>query len=149
MIEAVTSKPAPIIALSFAEELGRANRIKSQAHALVKTVMQDVRLGRAVELEQVEPMIESITESVLSNSGALLIGTGYDWLKSAVSKIPAGQSLIIDPLRNIEVSLRQSQAQNLAPALATTAPRAPMAPSFIGPGLAAAGLLAAPGVNRP
>ncbi len=72
MIEAVTSKPAPIIALSFAEELGRANRIKSQAHALVKTVMQDVRLGRAVELEQVEPMIESITESVLSNSGALL-----------------------------------------------------------------------------
>ena len=31
-----------------------------------------VRLGRAVELEQVEPMIESITESVLSNSGALL-----------------------------------------------------------------------------
>ncbi|KMJ52132.1 phosphodiesterase [Vogesella sp. EB] len=72
MIEAVTGKPAPIIALSFAEELGRANRIKSQAHALVKTVMQDVRLGRAVELEQVEPMIESITESVLSNSGALL-----------------------------------------------------------------------------
>ncbi|MDC7701378.1 HD-GYP domain-containing protein [Vogesella indigofera] len=72
MIEAVTGKPAPIITLSFAEELGRANRIKSQAHALVKTVMQDVRLGRAVELEQVEPMIESITESVLSNSGALL-----------------------------------------------------------------------------
>ena len=72
MIEAVSSKPAPVIRLSFAEELGRANRIKSQAHALVKTVMQDVRLGRAVELEQVEPMIESITESVLSNSGALL-----------------------------------------------------------------------------
>ena len=72
MIEAVINEPAPIITLSFAEELGRANRIKSQAHALVKTVMQDVRLGRAVELEQVEPMIESITESVLSNSGALL-----------------------------------------------------------------------------
>lgn len=72
MIEAVTSKPAPVITLSFAEELGRANRIKNQAHALVKTVMQDVRLGRVVELEQVEPMIESITESVLSNSGALL-----------------------------------------------------------------------------
>ncbi len=72
MIEAVSNEPAPVITLSFADELGRANRIKSQAHALVKTVMQDVRLGRAVELEQVEPMIESITESVLSNSGALL-----------------------------------------------------------------------------
>lgn len=102
--------------------------------------------GRVASYMQVQPVGSAVNNS---NSGALLIGTGYDWLKSAVSKLPAGQSLIIDPLRNIEVSLRQSQAQNLAPALATTAPRAPMAPSFIVPGLAAAGLLAAPGVNRP
>ena len=102
--------------------------------------------GRVASYMQVQPVGSAVNNS---NSGALLMGAGYDWLKSAVSKIPAGQSLIIDPLRNIEVSLRQSQAQNLAPALATTAPRAPMAPSFIVPGLAAAGLLAAPGVNRP
>lgn len=102
--------------------------------------------GRVASYMQAQPVGSAVNNS---NSGALLMGAGYDWLKSAVSKIPAGQSLIIDPLRNIEVSLLQSQAQNLAPALATTAPRAPMAPSFIGPGLAAAGLLAAPGVNRP
>lgn len=102
--------------------------------------------GRVASYMQVQPVGSAVNNS---NSGALLMGVGYDWLKSAVSKLPAGQSLIIDPLRNIEVSLRQSQAQNLAPALATTAPRAPMAPSFIVPGLAAAGLLAAPGVNRP
>lgn len=102
--------------------------------------------GRVASYMQAQPVGSAVNNS---NSGALLMGAGYDWLKSAVSKIPAGQSLIIDPLRNIEVSLLQSQAQNLAPALATTAPRAPMAPSFIGPGLAAAGLLAAPSVNRP
>lgn len=102
--------------------------------------------GRVASYMQVQPVGSAVNNS---NSGALLMGAGYDWLKSAVSKIPAGQSLIIDPLRNIEVSLLQSQAQNLAPALATTAPRAPMAPSFIVPGLAASGLLAAPGVNRP
>ena len=102
--------------------------------------------GRVASYMQAQPVGSAVNNS---NSGALLMGAGYDWLKSAVSKIPAGQSLIIDPLRNIEVSLLQSQAQNLAPALATTAPRAPMAPSFIVPGLAASGLLAAPGVNRP
>lgn len=72
MVEIVSRPQAPIITLSFAEEVGRANRIKNEAHALVKTVMQDVRLGKAVEIEQIDPMIESITESVLSNSGALL-----------------------------------------------------------------------------
>ena len=72
MIAIVTREEAPIIKLSFAEEVGRANRIKNQAQTLVKTVMQDVRLGKAVELELVDPMIESITESVLSNSGALM-----------------------------------------------------------------------------
>lgn len=102
--------------------------------------------GRVASYMQAQPVGSAVNNS---GSGALLMGAGYDWLKSAVSKLPAGQSLVIDPLRNIEVSLRQSQAQNLAPALATTAPRAPMAPSFIVPGLAAAGLLAAPGVNRP
>lgn len=72
MIEVVTRQEAPVIRLSFADEVGRAARIKNQAQTLVKTVMQDVRLGKAVELEQVDPMIESITESVLSNSGALM-----------------------------------------------------------------------------
>jgi putative nucleotidyltransferase with HDIG domain len=72
MIQLASESPAPIIKLSVAEEFARAKQIKNQAHQLVRTVMQDVRLGKAVQLEQVEPMVENITESILRNSGALI-----------------------------------------------------------------------------
>lgn len=72
MIQLASESPAPIIKLSVAEEFARAKQIKHQAHQLVRTVMQDVRLGKAVQLEQVEPMVENITESILRNSGALI-----------------------------------------------------------------------------
>jgi len=71
MLEIASKEAPPPLQVSFADEMGRAARIKNQAQTLVKTVMQDVRLGKAVELEQVDPMIESITESVLRNGGAL------------------------------------------------------------------------------
>lgn len=72
MLQLASEKPAPPIRLTVAEEMERARQIKNQAHQLVRNVMQDVRLGKAVELEQVEPVVESITESILRNSGALI-----------------------------------------------------------------------------
>ena len=72
MIQLASETPSPIIKLSVAEEFNRAKQIKNQAHQLVRTVMQDVRLGKAVQLEQIEPMVENITESILRNSGALI-----------------------------------------------------------------------------
>jgi HD-GYP domain-containing protein (c-di-GMP phosphodiesterase class II) len=38
----------------------------------VRGVMQDARLGKAVELDQVQPVVQSITESILRNPGALV-----------------------------------------------------------------------------
>ena len=70
-LQLVGEKPAPQIRLTVAEEMERAPD-QSQAHQLVRNVMQDARLGKAVELEQVEPVVESITESILRNSGALI-----------------------------------------------------------------------------
>lgn len=72
MVEIVSAQPATPIRLSVAEEFAKAKRIKDQAQSLVRNVMQDVRLGKAVQLEQVEPMVENITESILRNEGALL-----------------------------------------------------------------------------
>lgn len=71
MLEAV-SQPAAPLRVDVASEMGRARQIKDQASRLVRDVMHDVRLGKAVELEQVEPMVQTITESVLRNGGALL-----------------------------------------------------------------------------
>lgn len=62
---------APVQRVSLTEELRRAAQIKHQAHQLVRNVMADARLGKAVELDQVEPVVESITGSILRNPGAL------------------------------------------------------------------------------
>lgn len=72
MIELVTSEQPPIIHATRDEEVRRAHAIRGRAQALVRNVMSDARLGRAVELEKVDHVVENITESILRNSGALL-----------------------------------------------------------------------------
>ena len=65
-----TAAPQPRV--SVAAELARAKKVKDQAHQLVRTVMHDARLGKAIELDQVEPVVQDITESILRNPGALV-----------------------------------------------------------------------------
>lgn len=72
MIDLVTSEQPAIIHATRDEEVRRAHAIRGRAQALVRNVMSDARLGRAVELERVDHVVESITESILRNSGALL-----------------------------------------------------------------------------
>ncbi len=54
------------------EEIGKAQLVHEQAHQIIRSIMQDVRLGRQVELELVEPSVERMTGSILRNGGALL-----------------------------------------------------------------------------
>jgi HD-GYP domain-containing protein (c-di-GMP phosphodiesterase class II) len=74
--QAMVALAAPPVAVArrvtLAEELGRAAKIRGQARGVVKTVMQDARLGKAVALDQVEPVVQEITESILRNPGALI-----------------------------------------------------------------------------
>lgn len=63
------SSPARV---SLGEELQRAAQVRRQAAGLVRTVMQDARLGKAVELDQVGPVVQNVTASILRNAGALL-----------------------------------------------------------------------------
>lgn len=58
--------------VAFSEELGRAKQIRGEAQALVQTMMRDARLGKAIELPTVEPVVQNITESILRNAGALI-----------------------------------------------------------------------------
>jgi HD-GYP domain-containing protein (c-di-GMP phosphodiesterase class II) len=68
---AAQGAPAPLRS-SMAEELQRAANIRRQAAGLVREVMQDARLGKAIELDRVTPVVENITASILRNPGALL-----------------------------------------------------------------------------
>jgi HD-GYP domain-containing protein (c-di-GMP phosphodiesterase class II) len=71
-VAAIAARPVAPVRASLAEEFSRAVTIQRQAAGLVKTVMQDARLGKAVELDRVAPVVEAITASILRNAGALL-----------------------------------------------------------------------------
>lgn len=72
MIELATAQEPAIVRVSREEEIQRARAIKGRAQQMVRNVMADARLGRAVEVELVDGMVENITESILRNSGAIL-----------------------------------------------------------------------------
>jgi len=61
----------PVAHIPVAEEMARAAKIKDRAHHLVREAMRDVRLGRAVQMEEVEPVVQDITASILRSPGAL------------------------------------------------------------------------------
>jgi HD-GYP domain-containing protein (c-di-GMP phosphodiesterase class II) len=67
----VSERPA-VARTTLGEEIGRAAAIRQQASGLVRTVMQDARLGKAIELDQIAPVVESITGSILRNASALI-----------------------------------------------------------------------------
>jgi len=64
-------QPAPAVRVAVAQEVARAAQVKERAHDLVRAAMRDARMGKAVQLEQVEPVVQDITASILRNSGAL------------------------------------------------------------------------------
>lgn len=76
----IAAKPVLVTRVALGEELQRAAQIRHQAAGLVRSVMQDARLGKAIELDQVSPMVQGITESILRNPGAL---TGLLRIKTA------------------------------------------------------------------
>jgi hypothetical protein len=74
----------------------------------------------------------------------LMLGKGYDALRGLLDKVPGGQTFVTQPLQNIEIAMRNRQAQNLMPGLLAPKEQVPMAQNLLLPGLAASGLLALP-----
>ena len=68
----IASAPVLVTRVSLGEEMARATQIRRHAASVVRSVMADARLGRAVELDRVQPVVQNITESILRNPGALL-----------------------------------------------------------------------------
>ena len=95
-------------------------------------------MGRAASYMQVQPVGSAVNNS---SSGALMLGKGLDWINSAAKKIPGGQTFVADPLRNIEISLNQRQAQNVLPGLLTAQPKRQLLGPFMSPSIAIGGLL--------
>ena len=54
------------------DEIPRARRLQAEANRIIHNLMEDVRLGKQIELEKVEPMVENIADSIFRNPNALL-----------------------------------------------------------------------------
>ncbi|NEX16879.1 MAG: phosphodiesterase [Halochromatium sp.] len=58
--------------LSLSSEQRVAADIRTEATSLIQSLMDDIRLGRSLDAEQVTPVVEKLTESILRNQDALL-----------------------------------------------------------------------------
>ncbi|MES2187946.1 MAG: hypothetical protein V4505_25570 [Pseudomonadota bacterium] len=109
-------------------------------------------LGRATSYAQAQPVGSAVNNS---NSGALVLGRAYDFLKNGVSLLPGVGPLgagaldltIGQPTRNAASWLAQRQARDIPASLLAAPPVGPMGARLVGPATAAGGLLAAPGTQ--
>lgn len=61
----------PVI-VDLKDEVARAKRLHLDANRMVHSLMDDIRLGLQIEVDRVEPMVESLVESIFRNQDALL-----------------------------------------------------------------------------
>ncbi|MFA5242579.1 MAG: HD-GYP domain-containing protein [Sulfuricella sp.] len=65
-------KPTPVAAVSLAEEAFRARKLHGEANRIVKGIITDIRLGQQIEMEKVEPLVESMVDSIFRHQDALI-----------------------------------------------------------------------------
>ena len=58
--------------ISVHEEIQQAKHIVKEANVIVHEILQDCRLGKQVELEKVDPIVTSITDSIFRNPDAIV-----------------------------------------------------------------------------
>jgi putative nucleotidyltransferase with HDIG domain len=72
-IVAIATAPAELPkAVSLAEEVTRARKLHSEANKIVKNLMGDIRLGKQIELDKVDPLVEGVVDSIFRNKNALM-----------------------------------------------------------------------------
>ena len=93
--------------------------------------------GRVAALMQSQPVGSAVNNS---NSGALLLGKGLDFL----DKMPIVGPMVTPALKNIQISYGNSQAQKVLPGLLAEQSNHPAWQKMLAPSAAIGGLLAAP-----
>jgi HD-GYP domain-containing protein (c-di-GMP phosphodiesterase class II) len=66
----VPATPEPTVSLQ--DEVARAGQICAKARSAMKTMFQDVRMGKAIDTEHCLPVVDDITQSVQRNPGAIV-----------------------------------------------------------------------------
>lgn len=72
MVKAVEARPVRPHPRPVKEELAVARQVHQEANQAVHAIMSDIRVGKQIEVEQVNPVVERVTESILRNRDALI-----------------------------------------------------------------------------
>ncbi len=68
----VSGAPLPAPSKSFAEEIRTAANVCNKGKAQVEKMFSEARLGRALDAEAFQPLVQEISDSVIRNPGALV-----------------------------------------------------------------------------
>lgn len=73
VLEAIaTDAAAPIRHDAVRREVERARSLHNEANRIVRDMMGDIRLGKQIQLEQIEPLVERIVDSIFRQQNAML-----------------------------------------------------------------------------
>ena len=70
--EADPDDAPPVQQCSLQQEVQRAGRVIAQSRAAMRSMFQDVRMGKAVDTEHCLPLVQEISDSVERNPGAII-----------------------------------------------------------------------------
>lgn len=126
---------------AFNRELNKIGDRKLSLFFSPEELNQLRTVGRVASYMQTQPVGSAVNNS---NSGALLLGKGIDVLNN----VPVIGPLAGPALQNINISMQQRAAQNVAPGLLAIQPKQRLMPGLLNPAAAfGGGLLAAPVVD--
>ncbi len=66
------AKVAPVRRVSYEEEIGRAKQVQARARRVVINLFNQARMGQALDVQEVMPMVDEIYQSIDRNSDALM-----------------------------------------------------------------------------
>jgi putative nucleotidyltransferase with HDIG domain len=70
---AMVQQTKPITTTStLSEELKRSREVYGEANKIISNIMHDVRIGKQIEVERIDPVVEKMANSILRNKDALL-----------------------------------------------------------------------------
>ncbi|NCS64826.1 MAG: phosphodiesterase [Hydrogenophilales bacterium CG03_land_8_20_14_0_80_62_28] len=68
----IADEPAQPARVPLAEEMQRARQLHGEATQITRDIIGDIRLGKQIELEKIEPLVENMVDSIFRNPDALL-----------------------------------------------------------------------------
>ncbi|MDO9225383.1 MAG: HD-GYP domain-containing protein [Pseudomonadota bacterium] len=72
LVDIAMERPTEILPVPLGAEIERAKRLHHDANRIVRGIVRDIRLGKQIEMEQVEPLVEHMVDSIFRNQDALL-----------------------------------------------------------------------------